>query len=289
VIPVWTVPRDERLVGTYSWGGFAIESNLDLPRLPHTSAPEDVRFEWRFEAPPHRSPAERRARMRTRMGGLVHVDSWPSGTMRYRVEAVGLFEVRADEGMIDFFAPETADPMQVEHFLVNAVLPIYAGLRSVVCLHASAVAVGGEAIVFAGPSGSGKSTKAWQALTGGGRLLADDAVVLRGHEQGWLVYPGSTTLRLVDLPIAPSWLLGPKQEARVKCSTTPVPLGDLVVLDRKGSPALGARRGVGLLRALLALQPGWVWGDARGRRVIGDATAALCDRILGETGEVESS
>jgi hypothetical protein len=279
VIPVWTVPQDEALTGMFAWGGFVIGSNLDLPRLSHTDAHLDLSFKWRFDRVPARSPATRRVEITTRTGGVVRVETWSAGHIRYQVEAVGLYEVRAEEGVIEFFPSRSADPMQVEHHLVNAVLPILAGLRAVVCLHASAVVEAGRATVFAGPSGCGKSTRAWNAVSSGGALLGDDAVALRRTNHRWLVYPCATTLRLAHLPAEPAWRLGPKREAHVSYSAAPARLGQVVVLDRPASPALGAQRGVGLFRALLALQAGWVWGDTRTRRSIVEATAALCDCI----------
>jgi len=115
-------------------------------------------------------------------------------------------------------------------------------------------------------------------LSGGG-LLGDDAVALRRHDDGWFVHPCATTLRLADLPVEAAWRLGPKREAHVLSATKPAKLGRLVVLDHEASPALGAQRGVGLFRALLTLQAGWVWGDTRTRRSVVEATVALCDCI----------
>jgi hypothetical protein len=279
VIPVWTVPREEGLTGTFAWGGFVIDSNLDLPRLSPTDAFIDLSFRWRFDRAPPRGPATRQEEITTRTSGVVRVETRSAGQIRYQVEAVGLYEVRAEEGVIDFFPSHSADPMHVEHHLVNAVLPIYAGLRAVMCLHASAVAQDGGATVFAGPSGCGKSTRAWKAVSSGGGLLGDDAVALRRNDRGWLVYPCARTLRLAHMPVEPAWRLGPKGEARVTSARTPARLGQVVVLGREAAPALGAQRGVGLFRALLALQAGWVWGDARTRRSLVEATADLCDCI----------
>jgi hypothetical protein len=279
VIPIWTEPREAGLRATFSWGGFAIDSNLDLPRLSPTDAAPDLGFTWRFDAAPPRRPALRHAEITPRTGGVVRVETGSGGQIRYQVEPVGLYDVRAEEKVIDFFPSSGADPMQVEHHLVNAVLPIYSGLRSVVCLHASAAVEDGRATVFAGPSGCGKSTRAWNAIAAGGALLGDDAVALRRDPHGWLIHPCATTLRLAHLPAVPSWRFGSKREAHVTFATTPVRLGQLVVLDRTLSPAFGSDGGVGLFRSLLQLQAGWVWGDARTRRSLMEVTSALCEWI----------
>jgi len=278
VIPVWMVPGERDVEESFAWGGFVVRSNLNLPRLSSTDVRSDVGFRWRFDSAPTRGPALRQQETKTRTGGVVRVETRLSGQIRYQVEAVGLYEVRAEEGVIDFFPARNADPMQVEHQLLNAVLPIYAGLRGLVCLHASAVVEEGRATVFAGPSGSGKSTSAWKAVRRGGGLLGDDAVSLRRRDQGWLAHPCARTLRMADLPVEPAWAFGPKREAYMTSARTPAPLGQVIVLSRDAVPALDAHR-AGLFRALLTLQAGWVWGDKLTRRLIVDATADLCDFI----------
>jgi hypothetical protein len=280
VIPRWKVPAGERPTGRYSWGGFAVASNLALPRLWPTQAEPDTWFRWRFNAAPPEMSWIREQEIRTRGGDRHRVAVLPSGIVRYQIDTVGLFVVRAEGEGIDFFSSPKADPMRVEHFLVSAVLPIYAGLRSLVCLHASAVARDGLATVFAGPSRCGKSTKALEAIDRGGALLADDAVVVRRRGQAWLVYPGPRTMRLDEPPPGPSWRSGPKHEWFVASSKDPSPLAEVVVLDRGGEAAEAAFRGSGLLRALLSLQPGWVWGDVRTRRAAADQTAALCYEVI---------
>lgn len=218
----------------------------------------------------------RRDDLRTPGGHRLGVAVLPGGIVRYGIEDVGLYIVTVRERAIDFFPSPEADPMRVEHFLVNAVLPIYVGLHADVCLHASGVARGGRATIFAGPSGSGKSTKALEAIGRDGILLGDDAVVVRMRGDEWLVYPGARTMRLDERPPEPSWRSGPKHEWFVPSSRDPVPLGDVVVLQRPGLVPDAPPRGSDPLRALLSLQPGWVWGDIRTRRVVADRTAALC-------------
>jgi serine kinase of HPr protein (carbohydrate metabolism regulator) len=46
-------------------------------------------------------------------------------------------------------------------------------------VHATAVAIDGEAILLRGPSGSGKSDLALRLIDGGGQLVADDQTLLR--------------------------------------------------------------------------------------------------------------
>jgi hypothetical protein len=280
VTPTWTLPEGEAPTGRYAWGGFRIVSNLDLPRLWRTQADPDARFRWRFEPAPRAGKALRRDEIRTRKGERVSVTVLKDQTVRYKIQSVGLYEVHAESRAIDFFASPGADPMNAEHFLINAVLPIYAGLLTEVCLHASAVARDGRATIFAGPSGSGKSTKALEVIGRGGILLGDDSVVLRRRDDAWLVYPGARTMRLAEPPPGPSWRSGPKHEWFVTSSDSPLALGEIAVLGRTGEAPDDSFRGSDLLRALLSLQSGWAWGDVRTRRAVADRTAVLCYEVM---------
>ena len=57
---------------------------------------------------------------------------------------------------------------------------------SVLCIHAACVAIGGAAVLLRGPSGAGKSDLALRLIEGGGKLVADDQVLLTA-ENGRLV------------------------------------------------------------------------------------------------------
>jgi hypothetical protein len=69
-------------------------------------------------------------------------------------------------------------------------------LRGVVCLHASAVAIGDEAIALLGPAGSGKSTTAAAFAERGYNVLAEDVVTLDDRGDHFLVRPGYPCIRL---------------------------------------------------------------------------------------------
>jgi hypothetical protein len=274
----WTAPSSGQMAGAYLWGGFSVASNLELPRLHPTEARADLEFRWRFDSRPVRGKAARCDEIATRLGDVMRVAVWQDGMILYEVQGVGAYEVRPDEEAIDFFPSGSPDPMRVEHSLVNAVLPIHAGFRAAICLHASAVTRDGRGTVFAGPSGSGKSTRAWEALHRGALILADDAVVLRAVQGTWFVFPGARTVRLQAPPGARFWRCGPKLEAYVPSAAEPAPLRQIVVLGSGGEEARGCT-GAGLFGALLSLQPGWVWGVARTRLPLVDLTSALCAHV----------
>lgn len=63
-------------------------------------------------------------------------------------------------------------------------------------LHASAVAVNGQALAIAGASGAGKSTLAALACADGAQLVSDDALRCEAARGGARCFPGSVCLRL---------------------------------------------------------------------------------------------
>ena len=91
------------------------------------------------------------------------------------------------------------EPLTLEDtatYLLGPVMGFVMLLRGVVCLHASAVAVGDEAIALLGPAGSGKSTTAAAFAERGYSILAEDVVTLDDRGDHFLVRPGYGCIRL---------------------------------------------------------------------------------------------
>jgi hypothetical protein len=91
------------------------------------------------------------------------------------------------------------EPLTIEDtatYLLGPVMGFVMLLRGVVCLHASAVAIGDEAIAFLGPAGSGKSTTAAAFAERGYSVLAEDVVTLDDRGDRFLVRPGYPCIRL---------------------------------------------------------------------------------------------
>jgi hypothetical protein len=91
------------------------------------------------------------------------------------------------------------EPLTLEDtatYLLGPVLGFVMLLRGVVCLHASAVAIGNEAIALLGPAGSGKSTTAAAFAKCGYRVLAEDVVTLDDRGDHFLVRSGYPCIRL---------------------------------------------------------------------------------------------
>ncbi len=104
--------------------------------------------------------------------------------------------------------PDTLTLEDTATYLLGPVLGFVLRLRRVTCLHASAVAIGDEAIVFVGTAGAGKSTIAAAFAEQGYPVLSDDIVALWDRDGSFFVQPGYPRLRL--WPSSVDSLYGPE-------------------------------------------------------------------------------
>lgn len=93
----------------------------------------------------------------------------------FAVELPGLVRARPLPGL---------DLAEVEHLLLDQVLPRLRNSRDAAVVHASAVDLAGGAVAFSAMSGGGKSTLAHAVATSGGVVMSDDALVLRAAGAG---------------------------------------------------------------------------------------------------------
>ena len=84
------------------------------------------------------------------------------------------------------------------HLYLNQVLPLALSRQEKLVFHASAVDVGGAAVVFAGESGRGKSTLAASFATSGSPFLTDDGLVIEERAAEYWVAPSHPSIRLWD-------------------------------------------------------------------------------------------
>ncbi|MBZ5642576.1 MAG: serine/threonine protein kinase [Acidobacteriia bacterium] len=81
-------------------------------------------------------------------------------------------------------------------YLIGPVIAFALRLRGITCLHASAIAVGGQAIALLGRPGAGKSTTAAAFARLGYSILSDDIAVLDDRGDRILVQPGYPRVNL---------------------------------------------------------------------------------------------
>jgi hypothetical protein len=132
----------------------------------------------------------------------------------------GCFDIDVSGGDIVWRAPESASEEAARLDIIGRVLATAMHAAGDVCLHASAVAIDGEAIAFLGSKGFGKSTLAWALVRAGARLLTDDTLRVQ-LDATPLAYPGVHELRLRS--DAATWLPAAPREARSS--------GDRLVVD----------------------------------------------------------
>ena len=160
--------------------------------------------------------------------------------------ATGTFELDPSSARVDA-ATSGQDGPELEHRLACVVVPLLLAERGDLALHASAVAVDGQAVAFAGVSGRGKSTIAWALGTAGRAVLAEDGCIVTPTPEGPLLWPGLAGVRL----------RGPASERMVVedagAGADPVPLRAVVLLGPRGgsSPAIGRLSPVEALTAVM--------------------------------------
>jgi HPr Serine kinase C-terminal domain len=160
-------------------------------------------------------------------------------------EALGKFRVRGGREILIDPVPGVQERL-LRLPLLGTILAVLLHQRAFLVLHASAVAIDGEAIIFLGNKGYGKSTMAAMLYARGHELIADDIVALRIGEAGppivisgypqFKLYPEAASCCLGDDPeklpeIADGY---EKRSRRVtdRFALKPLPLKAVYVLGR---------------------------------------------------------
>lgn len=94
--------------------------------------------------------------------------------------------------------PENLTLEDAATYLLGPILGFIQRIRNIVCLHASAIAISGRAVVLVGNPGSGKSTTAAAFAQQGYAILSDDVVPLVDHDGIFLIQPAYPRIRLWD-------------------------------------------------------------------------------------------
>src|SRR5215208_2650145 len=116
----------------------------------------------------------------------------------YRFSYADRTEFLIDQAGTEIWA-QWPEPLTLEDattYLLGPIMGFVMLLRGIVCLHASAIAVGEEAIALVGPAGSGKSTTAAAFSDRGYSILAEDVVTLDDRVDHFLVRPAYPCIRL---------------------------------------------------------------------------------------------
>jgi len=131
--------------------------------------------------------------------GRPEAIAWPRGNQsafRLRYEDSTTFVIDPSASRIWAVWPPALSFEDTVVYLLGPVLAFVLRLRGIICLHASAVAMNGQAVAFIGPSGAGKSTAAAAFARRGVAVLTDDLLALGEQGGGVVVHPGYARLRL---------------------------------------------------------------------------------------------
>ncbi|MFL5542908.1 MAG: serine/threonine protein kinase [Longimicrobiaceae bacterium] len=184
--------------------GLEVESDAALPALaPHEGGGEP---EVRVTVGAHPEGAARaRGWVRRYLSDRANADDEPTVTVDSTADGrwVRLRYADGTEFTVDaagtrigctWHAPMTLEDAAT--YLLGPVFGMVLRLRGLTCLHASAVAVDGRALLVCGAAGAGKSTTAAAFAARGRAVLADDVAALERGPGGFQVRGGYPHLRL---------------------------------------------------------------------------------------------
>jgi hypothetical protein len=234
--------------------GLRITTNLPVPgfAICNELKPSDVLLRLNENSVPRAAP-----------GDLLY-NSPNNGSDGKSVLQVGVFP---DTGYFGFFYsdqvrfavspsgdhihadwPESYAIEDAAPYLIGPVMGFVLRLRGVTCLHASAVAIGDQAIALVGSPGAGKSTTAAAFALRGDSVLSDDVVALTDQGNHFVVQPGYPRINLwpdsarslfgsaQTLPrISPTWekCYMPLDQANHKFESRALPLRAIYVLAER--------------------------------------------------------
>jgi hypothetical protein len=161
-------------VYSYRVSGLAVASEVNLPGLipgdPARTADVTIR---RASVPMALADAE------------AIGPTWQRDANRFLLRIPHIARFLLEDGRSILFEEEQdAEPRDVAVFLSGSVFGILLHQRNHIVLHASAVLVGGKAVLFCGMSGAGKSTLAAALGEHGHPLIADDQCAIEIGEDG---------------------------------------------------------------------------------------------------------
>lgn len=179
---------------------YGLQMETDLPLAMLESTPGDgapdvrVRLGGAAEgAPADPGPEWYRAEREAGGDGPALVIRRAEGWLHLRYADGVAFTVREDGARVGCTWPAGVSPDDAATYLTGPVMGLILRLRGATCLHASAVEVGGAAILLCGPGGAGKSTTAAALVARGHALLSDDISPLI---EDAAVQPGYPLVRL---------------------------------------------------------------------------------------------
>lgn len=245
---------------TSTWAGEAfglsLRSEFPLPGLTPTAGADDTEGDRGIALALSSAPAEP-------FDGAERLQEWhyPDGTLgltidrdaergyRFFLYGAGVFVLATDGGSaLLHLDPAYEAAWDWRRYLIGQVLPFAALLHGLEVFHASAVEIGGKAVLLAGGSGLGKSTLALNMHLGGAGFLADDSVAVEPSRDELLAHPAIATakvregardlLRQDSRGALREVVVADEHESRYRVETSPgpLPLGAVCMLEPAEGP-----------------------------------------------------
>ena len=185
----------------YSAFGLSLEANRPIPGLTLQGIPArpDIHVHFHDERAASDDGDEEPYYISAEEAGDPVLQVWRSrggDYFRLRYADDTQFVVAANGREVNVITPTPSTLEDAATYLLGPVLGFVMRLRGITCLHASVVAVGGQAIAIAGPAGAGKSTAAAAFASMGHAVLADDIAALTTRNGSLCVQPAYPQLRL---------------------------------------------------------------------------------------------
>ena len=185
--------------------GLGVVANKTIPGVPSSSiGPDDLRISfgplpsWLAELKPTEIKTSFVADYKDEAGEpVLRVFSLVDGKY-FRFSYADKTEFAIDRAGTEIWAswPTSLSLEDTCTYLLGPIMGFVMLLRGVVCLHASAIAIGNQAIALLGPAGSGKSTAAAAFSQLGYSVLAEDVATLDDRLDHFFVRPGYPCIRL---------------------------------------------------------------------------------------------
>ena len=178
----------------YEVFGGVLQSDIEFPELPTS---ERDRPDWTLRRRESLAPLSDPVvvGVEALAGGVAARLERGRDRFRLRFDDTGSFDITRDGARIDWSPVPGATPAVVRADVLGRVLSVALHAAGDLCLHASAAAIGGQAVALVGPRGYGKSTLTMALVANGARLIADDTVRLSGAPPRTAVAVPSLRLR----------------------------------------------------------------------------------------------
>jgi len=176
--------------------GFEVSSELPLERL---NAAAGTRGELRVEAASEPLRASEQEPVSTLIDeeGRCWYASYEltGGRCLLELPPAVSFLLEPEEGRIVVDSRDD-DAELLEHRIASSAICTLLALRGDLVLHAAAVEVDGQAVLFCGPTPRGKSTLARVLGESGCRILGEDGIAVVLDEDGPVAFPGARGVRV---------------------------------------------------------------------------------------------